>query len=446
MIKLLGNLKLPGDKSISHRAAMLAAIADGATEIRNFASSADCAATVKCLQKLGVNIESENSVVRVAGVGKNGLTAPHEQLDCENSGTTVRLLSGILAGQNFASNLVGDESLSSRPMRRIIEPLKLMNCEISAQDSRLPMQIQGTNNLQSITYDLPVASAQVKSCVLLAGLNAAGKTTVKYQTKSAIRNPQSKIRNHTELMLRFFSVEVADNFVETDGGWIHETTIDGAARLTANGVLNVPSDISSAAFFLVAAACLRGSELKIENVGLNPTRTGILTVLENFGVDLVVENRRETNHEIVGDLIVRGTQNPAPRIVDANVLRGEIIANVIDELPILGVFGTQIAGGLEIRDAAELRVKETDRISAVVENLRRMNARVEEFPDGFRVEKSDLKGAQIESYGDHRIAMAFAVAGLLATGATEISGADCVKVSFPEFFETLETVKHGGEN
>jgi 3-phosphoshikimate 1-carboxyvinyltransferase len=435
--KLHGTLRLPGDKSISHRAAMFSALAEGETEIINFASSADCAATLNCLKNLGVQIEREGATVKIKGVGKTGFTAPEVSLDCENSGTTVRLLSGILAGQNFSSTLIGDESLSKRPMRRVIEPLRQMGASIEAENDRLPLTIHGKNPLDSIEYVLPVASAQVKSCVLLAGLNAAGKTKVQ-SPKSKVQD--SNIRNHTENMLRWFGVDVRDVFIETSDGFIFETSVDGNARLIANGTLNVPSDISSAAFFLVAAGCLQSSELKLENVGLNPTRTAIIKVLQSCGVQIEIENKREVCNEIIGDLIVKGGSQLALQTEGANLLRGEQIAGLIDELPVLSVFGTQIAGGLEIRDASELRVKESDRIAAVVENLKRMGANVTEFPDGLRVEKSDLRGAQIESYGDHRIAMAFSVAALFATGETEILGADCVKVSFPEFFDSLKSV------
>jgi 3-phosphoshikimate 1-carboxyvinyltransferase len=343
-------------------------------------------------------------------------------------------MSGILAGQDFTSVLTGDESLQKRPMRRVMEPLAQMGAKIESNENRLPLTIHGKSNLEPITYALPVASAQVKSCVLLAGLNASGKTKV-LSPKSVAR--ETKMRNHTELMLQWFGVDIEEDFVEIDDGFVHQTTISGDARLTANGVLNVPSDVSSAAFFLVAAACLPDSEIMLENVGLNPTRTAIIEVLRNFGARIETQNEREVCNELVGEIIVRGGLETSSK---ANILRGEIIAGLIDELPILSIFGTQIEGGLEIRDAQELRVKESDRIAAVVENLRRMNARVEEFPDGLRVEKSDLRGAKIDSFGDHRIAMAFSIAAIFATGETEIEGADCVKVSFPEFFNTLKTI------
>jgi len=429
---LYGTINLPGDKSISHRAALLSAMATGETRIENFASSADCASTLRCLQDLGVEIRRENSTVFVKGVGKTGFRKPLQELDCGNSGTTVRLLSGILAGQEFDSVLIGDESLSKRPMRRVIEPLTQMNAKFESAENRLPLTIRGVNPLQSISYKLPVASAQVKSCVLLAGLNAKGKSKVQ-NPKSKVRLPSS--RNHTELMLAYLGAEIEENFIESEDGFVQEISIDGNSKLSAKD-LQIPSDISSAAFFIVAAACLKNSEIVLREVGLNPTRTAIIEVLKNFGAEIEVLNEKKNCNETVGDLRVSGSGNFAPK-TNSNIIDGEIIANLIDEIPILAVFGTQIENGLEIRDAAELRVKESDRIAAVVENLRRMNAQVEEFPDGLKVYKSNLKGAAIESFGDHRIAMAFSIAALFATGETEVSGADCAAVSFPEFYEVL---------
>lgn len=427
-----GSVSLPGDKSISHRAALFSALAEGETQITNFASSEDCSSTLRCLEDLGVVVVRNGSEVRIKGVGKNGLNPPANELDCGNSGTTVRLIAGILAGQDFDSVLTGDESLSKRPMRRIIEPLAQMNAEIDSNEFLLPMKIHGKNPLKAIRYILPVASAQVKSCLLLAGLNAAGKTTVE-SPAAKTKTPNS--RNHTELMLKFLGADVREDFRETDDGFIHEVTIDGGSKLSARDLV-IPSDISSAAFFMVAAACLKGSDVLLQNVGLNPTRAAIITVLQRFGVKIDILNERVACGEIVGDLRVTGKgnfeYNAASHIID-----GDIIANLIDEIPVLAVFGTQIEGGLEIRDAGELRVKESDRISAVVENLKRMGADVEEFPDGLRVGRSSLKGAAIDSFGDHRIAMAFAVAGLFAHGETEIMNSECAAISFPEFFDTL---------
>jgi len=435
-VSLNGKIRLPGDKSISHRAAIFASMAEGETRIENFATSADCASTLSCLKNLGVEIKQEDSTVFVKGVGKSGFSKPNDELDCGNSGTTMRLLAGVLAGQNFDSVLTGDESLSKRPMRRIIEPLTQMGAKIESVNGCAPLKIRAVNLLQAISYKLPVASAQVKSCVLLAGLNAAGKTKVQ-NPKSEIKSPTS--RNHTELMLRYLGVEIAEHFVETENGFVQEIWVDGSCKLFAKD-LNVPSDISSAAFFIVASACLEKSEIVLENVGLNPTRTAIIGVLKSLGADIQVLNQKEICNEIIGDFLVRGRGKLA-RNSSSNLISGDIIANLIDEIPILAVFATQIETGLEIRGAEELRVKESDRIAAVVENLRRMNAVVEEFPDGFKVEKSELKGATVDSFGDHRIAMAFAIAALFATGETEIIGAESANVSFPEFFQTLAILR-----
>jgi 3-phosphoshikimate 1-carboxyvinyltransferase len=422
---LQGEINLPGDKSISHRAALFSALAEGETKIENFATSADCASTLACLRQLGVEITQENSTVFVRGVGKTGFQKPSAPLDCGNSGTTMRLLAGILAAQNFDSVLTGDESLSKRPMRRVIEPLTAMNARLEALENHAPLKIFGKNPLRAIAFEPPVASAQVKSCVLLAGLNSDGATSVLEKTPT---------RDHTERMLRWFGVNVQET--ETEDGRL--IAVAGDARLAARDLV-VPSDVSSAAFFLVAAACSKDSEIVLRGVGLNPTRNAIVEVLRDFGAFIETFNEREIAGEPVGDLLVRGTGNLRSKR-SGNTLRGKIIANLIDEIPILAVFGTQLEGGLEIREAKELRVKESDRIKSVVENLRKMNARVEEFEDGLRVGKSELKGATVDSFGDHRIAMAFAVAALFADGDTEIKDAECAAVSFPAFFETLESV------
>ncbi len=434
---LKGEIKLPGDKSISHRAAIFAALAEGETRIENFATSADCASTLDCLENLGVEIRRENTTIFIKGVGKTGFSNPEKELDCGNSGTTMRLLSGVLAGQNFDSVLVGDASLQMRPMKRVIEPLTQMGARIEAAENHAPLKIYGVNPLQTIDYKLPVPSAQVKSCVLLAGLNADGLTTVS-SPKAKMRIPTS--RNHTELMLKFFGTEIEENFVEEGGTFIHRVSIDGNSKLTAKN-FEVPSDVSSAAFFLVAGSVLNNSEVVLKNVGLNQTRTAIVEVLQNFGADIEILNKREVCGEAVGDLKVRGREKLSPKI-ESNLISGETVVALIDEIPILAVFGTQLENGLEIRNAEELRVKESDRIKSVVENLRRMNADVEEFADGFRVKKSKLKGGKIDSFGDHRIAMAFAVAALFATGETEIIDADCARVSFPEFFDVLADIKN----
>ena len=423
--RLKGEIILPGDKSISHRAAIFSALAEGTTSISNFGTSADCAATVKCLQDLGVEIERDGSSLSIMGIGKSGFIPPTSELDCENSGTTMRLMSGVLAGQDFKSVLIGDESLQKRPMKRVIDPLRLMGAEIDGVENRAPLRISGKNPLRAIDFEPTVASAQIKSCVLLAGLNSNGETSVLETTQT---------RDHTERMLRWFGVDVGETRVS--GGV--RLSVSGEARLKATD-LHVPADLSSAAFFIVAAAFLEGSELSMPNVGVNPSRRGIVDVLKGLGIDIEIFDEKEVCNEPVGNLIVRGHANIASTNTQ-NLFSGSVIANMIDEIPILAVAGTQLSGGLEIRNASELRIKESDRIAAIVENLRRMNASVEEFEDGFKVKRSNLKGAVIDSFGDHRIAMAFAVAGLLAEGETEILGAESAAVSFPAFFDTLTSV------
>ena len=420
-----GNIDLPGDKSISHRSAMIAALAEGETRIENFAASADCASTLACIENLGVEVERDGSTIVVKGVGKSGFTKPPEPLNCGNSGTTMRLLSGILAGQNFESVLVGDESLQKRPMKRVIEPLAKMGAVIYSDEGKSPLTIAGKRPLVAIEYQPPVASAQIKSCVLLAGLYADGKTSVVEPVQT---------RDHTERMLRWFGVDVESDEVEPGT----KISVSGDATLTARDFV-VPSDISSAAFFMVAAACLSGSDITMPNVGLNPSRRAIFDVLQTLGANLEILESDEKCNEPVAVIRVCGGLRQSDTLPPP-VLRGSIIANLIDEIPVLAILGTQLNGGLEIRDAAELRVKESDRIAAVVENLKRMGANVSEFPDGFRVETSKLKSAVIDSFGDHRIAMAFAIAGIIASGETEIIGAECADISFPGFFETLASV------
>ncbi len=451
---LRGTAYLPGDKSISHRAAILSAIAEGKSRIKNFSTSADCDSTLRCLEKLGVRITRKERTVIIEGVSKDGLKQTFEKLDCGNSGTTARLLAGVLAGQNFESVLIGDESLSKRPMKRIIEPLEMMGAKIeSAGGNYLPMKIQGKKPLKAISYQMPVASAQVKSCILLAGLFADGKTNV---FEATVDNEIITTRDHTERMLRYFGVDV-----EISGGRV---AVSGDSKLKAKD-LSIPCDISSAAFFLVAASCLKDSEIVLPNVGINPTRKAILDVLMQIGARIEIKKQKkdfnstgdseiddnsvitddstrtdniETIGEPVADLVVRGTEKFES---DSLRIQGKQIAALIDEIPILAVLGTQLEGGIEVRNAEELRLKESDRITTTVENLRRMGASVEEFPDGFCVKKSKLKPSRIDSKGDHRIAMAFAVAGLLTDdGETEINEAECVSVSFPEFFQVLSQI------
>lgn len=428
-----GALKLPGDKSISHRAAMLASLAEGETRVENFSTSRDCASTLQCMSQLGAQIRRDENCVTIEGVGLKGLRQSSDALDCGNSGSTMRMLAGVLAGQNFVSTLIGDESLSKRPMRRIIAPLEQMGARVESTEGHAPLKICGKRPLSAISYQLPVASAQVKSCVLLAGLFADSCTEVV--------EPRVRTRDHTERMLRWFGVEVETQTHEVEGARSHVAAIAPPFKVKAREYA-VPGDISSATFFIAAAALLPGSQLTLQNVGLNPTRASLLEVMRQLGANLRVVDARERCNEPVGDIEISGAKGLRESETSApHTLRGEGIAGLIDELPMLAVVGSQLPCGLEIRDAAELRVKESDRIRATIENLRRMGAEVEEHADGMTVRGgAKLKGARLESYGDHRIAMAFSVAALAADGESEIVGADCVAVSFPEFYETLESI------
>lgn len=419
--KLVGSVRLPGDKSISHRSVMLSSIARGDSVIRNFSTSADCQATVQCFRAMGVRIDKESdNTLRVSGVGKHGLRKPEGHLFCDNSGTTMRLMAGLLSFQGFESVLTGDESLSKRPMSRIAEPLMEMGARIGLIDGHAPMTVHGSS-LKGVEIEPRIASAQIKSAILLAGLGAEGSTTVLEKTPT---------RDHTERMLRWLGVEVAEGFL--DGG-VKSITVNGEAGLTARDI-DVPSDISSAMFFLVAAGCMPGSRLVLADVGMNSSRTAGLDVLRQSGVKIEVSEIRMQSNEPVADIIVEGgIRQPDSRIL----ISGSMVPNLIDELPALSVLGTRLEHGLEVRDASELRVKESDRIAAVVTNLRNMGADVDEFDDGFLVRRSELRGTTLDCFGDHRIAMSFAVAGMLAEGETELIGSDCVSVSFPDFFDKI---------
>src|ERR1700683_3103482 len=412
-----GSVALPGDKSISHRYAMLAAIAEGASELANYAAAADCQSTLGCLRRLGAGVEKSQNAVRITGNGLRGLRHSWRDLDAGNSGTTIRLLSGILAGQSFRSTITGDDSLRKRPMRRVIEPLSAMGAEIlSDPGDRAPLKIQG-RALHGIEYTLPTPSAQVKSAMLFAGLLAEGATTVREPVQT---------RDHTELGLEEFGVRVerGDRSITVCG--------DGVKLLPRN--LTVPGDLSSAVFFLAAALLLPGSSIFLHDVGLNPTRTAVLDVLAGMGAPITLGSVRELNGELIGDVSVAYTE------LEGAEISGAQIAQLIDELPMLAALGPYTERGIEIRDAKELRVKESDRIAALAENLRRTGASVEEFPDGLRVAgraSGKLRGAEIEPHGDHRIAMAFAVAALGAGGPTQILNADCAGVSFPGFFAVV---------
>ena len=372
------------------------------------------------MRQLGVQIEHEGTDVIVHGVGPKGLKKPHGPLDCGNSGTTMRLLAGILASQEFESVLTGDASLRLRPMQRIIQPLEKMGASITSEDGLAPLSIRG-RGLRGMDHRTPVPSAQIKSCILLAGLFAEGKTVVSEATQS---------RDHTERMLRTLGVEVH----QADVHGVSTCSIEGRSKLAATDII-VPGDISSAAFFIIAAACLPNSDLTLGGVGINPTRSTLLDILKTVGVNLKVTEIGNAP-EPIASISVAGGMDAA----DRTVLDGATVAKIIDEIPILAVLGTRLRGGLEVRGAQELRLKESDRIKAIVDNLRRMGAEVSEFDDGFRVAASRLNAAKVDSRGDHRIAMAFAVAGLLATGETEILGHECADVSYPGFFPQLEAI------
>jgi 3-phosphoshikimate 1-carboxyvinyltransferase len=415
-----GRTKLPGDKSISHRAALIGAIASGATTIHNFSTAVDCASTLSCLKQLGVELTRNGNTVEIQGGSQ--LQKPATTLDCGNSGSTIRILSGILARQGFSCELAGDHSLNSRPMNRIIKPLELMGASFDSHDGKPPLVIHGTQAIQGITYELPVASAQVKSAILFAALGANGRTQVKESSLS---------RDHTERLFNGFGVTV------TTAGDL-TVTIDGPAQLTG-GEITVPGDASSAAYFVAAAMLLPDSELTIEGVGLNPTRAEFLSLLSSWGADISTHGISNERNEPIGTVKVRGAINS--RSGSERRIDQPKIPSVIDELPLLAVVGSQLEGRLVIRDATELRHKESDRLKSTATNLRLMGAHVEEHRDGLTVAgPTKLHGAALDSFGDHRIAMAFTIAALIADGPTEISGADCVNISFPEFFDLLDSV------
>jgi 3-phosphoshikimate 1-carboxyvinyltransferase len=423
--QLTGGVEPPGDKSISHRYAMIAALAEGESELRHFAAAADCHSTLDCMKALGAEVKLDKDTVRIVGRGLRGLKGSRRALDAGNSGTTMRLLAGILAGQEFTSQLTGDSSLQKRPMKRVVSPLRQMGADIRARDDNFaPLEIRG-GRLHAIDFKMPMASAQVKSAVLLAGLFAEGETIV---------TEPARTRDHTELALEEFGapIEKSGKTIRIQG----LATGNGAAKLHGRS-LDVPGDLSSAVFFIAAASLFPDSNLLIHNVGLNPTRTAILDVFASMGASLQMLSVRSAHGEIVGDLAVKGAS------LKGGVIEGEQIPLIIDELPMLAALGPYTEQGIEIRDAAELRVKESDRIAALAENLRRMGATVEERPDGLRVEgraTGKLRGAEIEPHADHRIAMAFAVAALGANGDTIIRDADCAAVSYPTFYEDLERV------
>ena len=412
---LKGEITVPRDKSISHRAVMFGALSKGTTEVTNFLQGADCLSTIDCFRRLGIAIENTSEKIIVHGKGLHGLTKSDKILDVGNSGTTTRLISGILAGQNFETILNGDESIQSRPMKRIMEPLSLMGADIASlrDNNCAPLRIAGSP-LHGIHYTSKVSSAQVKSCILLAGLYADGLTSVTEPSVS---------RNHTELMLRGFGANVVCR--------------DKTAAITPDPELigqkiEVPGDISSAAYFIAAGLIVPGSEILVKNVGINPTRDGIIRVCQAMGADITLLNKREHGGEPVADILVRYSS------LEATTIEGEIIPTLIDELPMIAVMACFAKGTTVIKDAAELKVKESDRIAVMVDNLSRMGAHITATDDGMIIEGGfPLHGAEIDSHLDHRIAMSFAVAALASEGETTIKDADCVKISYPHFYEDL---------
>jgi 3-phosphoshikimate 1-carboxyvinyltransferase len=409
-----GSITLPGDKSISHRYAMIAAVAEGATRILNYSTGADCHSTLGCVRASGIDVEGGGTEFVIHGKGLEGLRAPAGDLDAGNSGSTIRMLSGILAAQPFHSRIGGDESLVRRPMQRIMTPLSRMGARIHARDDKFPpLEIDGAR-LHPIEYCLPVPSAQVKTCVLFAGLFADGATSVVEPVRS---------RDHTEIALREFGAELA---IERQ-----KITVTGRPRLTARE-LTVPSDLSSAAFFLVAALLVPGSHLTIRGVGLNPTRSALLDFLTGMGAKIAIPDLATRNGELVGEIRVTYSE------LRGGVIEGPLTAALIDEIPVLAVLGAATEEGLTVKDAGELRIKETDRIQTVVDNLRRMGVAAEETPEGMVIPgRQSFRPAAFDSFGDHRVAMAFAVAALRAPGESVIDGAEAASVSFPEFWDTL---------
>jgi 3-phosphoshikimate 1-carboxyvinyltransferase len=414
---IIGSLRLPGDKSISHRYALLGALAEGVTRLHNFSTGADCASSLECARQLGASITRSAEVVEIAG-GAGTLKSPGTSLDCGNSGSAMRMLSGLLAPQSGEFTLFGDASLNRRPMERVRKPLMQMGAEIVLTDGHAPMTIRG-RQLKGIAYETPVPSAQVKTALLFAGLQADGTTTV----REAVRT-----RDHGELALRAFGAQIQRT--------IDSVEISGGQKL--HGIdATVPGDLSSAAFFLCAAALFPGSSLVLDQLGMNPTRAALLDVLTSLGAKIKVLNLEEQNGELAGTLQLTAP----PEGLGATEIRGALSAQLIDELPVLAAIAPYTRGGIRIRDAKELRVKESDRIALVATNLRAMGAQVEEFEDGLGVPGSQkLHGAEIDSGADHRIAMAFSVAALRAAGDTLIRGADSAAISFPEFFDLLERV------
>ncbi len=416
---LRGEIAPPGDKSISHRSLMLGSLATGTTLVRDFLISDDTLSTANAMRALGASIEISGTQVLVKGNGLHGLKEPDKIIDCGNSGTTTRLLIGLLSPQQFTSTLTGDKYLQARPMKRVVGPLAQMGAKINGNEegNKLPLTIIGSN-LKGISYELPVASAQVKSAILLAGLYAEGETEVIEPEPS---------RDHTERMLTYLGVPIKKNG--------HSIKINKVSKINSGEII-VPSDLSSAAFFMVAALITPGSEVLIKNVGINPLRTGVIDILKNMGGDIEIINERGVNGEPIGDILARSSN------LHATEISGDIIPKAIDELPLVAVAASFAEGTTLIKDAKELRVKETDRIHAMATELGKLGVQVEEFEDGMSIIGTQtLTGAKCSSWGDHRIAMSIAIAAFRAKGETEIIDADCVSVSYPGFFEVLDELR-----
>ena len=417
---LKGTVELTGDKSISHRAIMFSSIAKGTTRINNFLMGQDCLSTIDCFRKMGVGISINNKEVIVNGVGLRGLKNPNDILNVGNSGTTIRLMMGILAGNEFESIIIGDESIGKRPMKRVTDPLRLMGCNIKGKDDAnfTPITIYG-GHLNGIEYKMPVASAQVKSAIILASLYANSSSTIIEKSKS---------RNHTEIMLKSFGADIESNDFKID--------INPAKELFSVENINVAGDISSAAFIIVAASIMKNSEVVIKNVGLNETRTGILDVLKAMNGNFEIIDRRFEGGEIVGDLVVRYSKNLTSTTIDSS-----LIPRLIDEIPIIAILATQAYGTTIIKDAKELKVKESNRIKAVVDNLKNMGADIEELEDGMVIKgKTDLRGYYIKTFNDHRIAMAFSVASLISEGKVTLDNTACIDISFPGYFDLINNL------
>src|SRR3972149_199563 len=413
--KLSGEISVQGDKSISHRAVILGSIAEGTTRVTNFLPSEDCIRTIKAFEAMGINIEMNRNTLIINGKGLNGLTEPNDVMDMRNSGTSARLLCGLLSGQAFLSVMTGDSPLRRRPMKRIAEPLRMMGAAIWGRGGGdfLPMCIKGSET-EGITYKLPVASAQVKSAILFAGLYAKGRTSVEEITTS---------RDHTERMMDYFGINL-----ERKGTTI---IVEGGERPSARNV-DVPGDISAAAFFMVGASIVSDSDVVIKDVGINPTRTGIIDILMKMGASIEILNQRKMGAEPAGDIRIKSA------LLKGVEIKGDIIPRCVDELPVICIAAAVAEGETVIKDASELRVKESDRIAVMAECLSRVGVEVETYPDGMRIKGGrGVKGTVCNSHGDHRIAMSMAIAGLITEGEMTIEDTECINTSFPEFEETL---------